>query len=335
MDLLERYLQAVGEYLPAATRLDTLAELRENLLAQMDGRSEELGRPLMEDEVAGMLKEHGRPVVVAARYLPQQYLVGPALFPFYVMTLRKVAPFVALVFFVLRLVAVFFGERKADWGEALVESVFQVIPTLLIFLAVVTIVFVVIERAQGANATSAWKDWNPKELPAVTRLGTMRPAPGRMVDVLVHCVWMAYVIAIPFHPYLVMGPGAAYLRGISVWFAPVWHTFYWMLIAVLILQLVAKLLALRSGPQPWRTPFELVTTALGVVAPGYLALSGAPLVATGPGADLKTLLAVNTMMSLSFRIVLVFILIDVGVQIWKALKGKLPSVFAAGEPHGL
>ena len=31
MDLLERYLQAVGEYLPARTKADTLAELRERL----------------------------------------------------------------------------------------------------------------------------------------------------------------------------------------------------------------------------------------------------------------------------------------------------------------
>ena len=38
MDLLERYLQAVGQYLPAATKDDTLAELRANLLEQMDAR---------------------------------------------------------------------------------------------------------------------------------------------------------------------------------------------------------------------------------------------------------------------------------------------------------
>ncbi|RZU38896.1 hypothetical protein BDD14_0200 [Edaphobacter modestus] len=31
MDLLERYLQAVGEHLPARGRADTLAELRANL----------------------------------------------------------------------------------------------------------------------------------------------------------------------------------------------------------------------------------------------------------------------------------------------------------------
>jgi hypothetical protein len=48
MDLLERYLQAVGQYLPAKGKDDTLAELRANLLAEMDGRAEEFGRPLNE-----------------------------------------------------------------------------------------------------------------------------------------------------------------------------------------------------------------------------------------------------------------------------------------------
>ena len=81
MELLERYLQAVGQYLPVRTKADTLAELRANLMAQMEGREEELGRGLTQAEVASVLEKHGRPVLVAARYLPQQYLIGPAWFP--------------------------------------------------------------------------------------------------------------------------------------------------------------------------------------------------------------------------------------------------------------
>ena len=67
MELLERYLQAVGQYLPAKGKMDTLAELRENLLAQMEGREEELGRALTQGEVADVLEKHGPPVLVAAR----------------------------------------------------------------------------------------------------------------------------------------------------------------------------------------------------------------------------------------------------------------------------
>src|ERR1700727_1880270 len=98
MELLERYLQAVGQYLPAKGKMDTLAELRENLLAQMEGREEELGRPLTQGEVADVLERHGHPVLVAARYLPQQHLIGPQWFPIYWFTLKKSFPFVALVY---------------------------------------------------------------------------------------------------------------------------------------------------------------------------------------------------------------------------------------------
>ena len=67
MDLLARYLHAVGQYLPAKGNDDTLAELRANLLAEMENREEELGRPLNEVEVAAVLEHHGRPAMVAAR----------------------------------------------------------------------------------------------------------------------------------------------------------------------------------------------------------------------------------------------------------------------------
>ena len=34
----------------------------------------------------------GRPMLVAARYLPQQYLIGPGMFPIYWYTLKKSFP---------------------------------------------------------------------------------------------------------------------------------------------------------------------------------------------------------------------------------------------------
>ena len=83
MDLLERYLQAVGQYLAPATKADVQAELRVNLQAEMDDLAEEKQRPLTESEVAAILKAHGRPILVAARYLPQRYLIGPEVFPFF------------------------------------------------------------------------------------------------------------------------------------------------------------------------------------------------------------------------------------------------------------
>src|ERR1700761_7133739 len=123
MDLLERYLQAVGQYLPEATKDDTLAELRVNLLAQMDDRAEELDRPLNDGDVAAILKEHGKPEKVALRYLPQRSLIGPTIFPFYLFTLRRLLPLVALVYTLAQAAALMLDSADGDLPGHIVVAV--------------------------------------------------------------------------------------------------------------------------------------------------------------------------------------------------------------------
>jgi hypothetical protein len=53
---LNRYLQAVAKCLPREGREDIIAEMRANILSQMEDREAELGRPLTEDEQADTLR---------------------------------------------------------------------------------------------------------------------------------------------------------------------------------------------------------------------------------------------------------------------------------------
>jgi len=70
MDLINRYLQAVKFWLPKNQKQDIVAELAEDLRSQIEDREAELGRQLNESEVAELLKQRGRPVLVANRYRP-------------------------------------------------------------------------------------------------------------------------------------------------------------------------------------------------------------------------------------------------------------------------
>ena len=79
MDLVDRYLQAVKFWLPRQQKQDIIAELSEDLRSQIEDRERELGRKLNYSELAGLLKQRGRPVVVANRFLPQESLIGPVL----------------------------------------------------------------------------------------------------------------------------------------------------------------------------------------------------------------------------------------------------------------
>src|ERR1700738_2779675 len=83
MELLDRYLQAIEFWLPKRQRQDIIAELSEDLRSQIEEKETELGRKLEDAEVEAILKRCGAPLEVASRYRPQQYLIGPALFPIY------------------------------------------------------------------------------------------------------------------------------------------------------------------------------------------------------------------------------------------------------------
>jgi hypothetical protein len=90
MELLDRYIHAVRFWLPKAQGDDIAAELSEDIRSQIEEREAALARPLNEGEVADILKQHGRPLLVANRFQPQKHLIGPVLFPIYCFVLKVV-----------------------------------------------------------------------------------------------------------------------------------------------------------------------------------------------------------------------------------------------------
>lgn len=328
MDLLERYLQAVGQYLPAATKDDTIAELRANLLEQMDAREEELGRPLVESDAALILKAHGKPEMVALRYLPQRSLIGPTIYPFYVFTLKRVMPLILFVC-TLRQGLDFIQIAHAPLAKMVLGLAGSIIWSTLSSVAVLTLVFAGIEWAvQNGYFKKKFTEWNPSELPAVkSHLKVddfVKPFWKRIIDLSFHCIWIAYVLWVPWHPFWIIGPGVFYLDKLGVNFAPVWHTFYVFLMALLLTQLLARLLAFSRGAQTWLQPLELAAHVFGLVALGILVATPVYFVATGVGTDLHKLMAVNEMVGLSIRIALLFSLIGFVKQIWQYAKGWKP-----------
>jgi len=334
MDLLERYLQAVGQYLPEETRADTMAELRANLLEQMDARAEELGRPLTEGEAGDVLRAHGKPELVALRYLPQQSLIGPTIYPFYRMTMARVLPLVIFVSAIAGGIDFVTGQHGSP-AHALVGFALGLIPSLLISAAVITIVFATIERTLDHGKLKwKWDAWDPAKLPAVKAQAggenTPKSAVKRVIDLIVHCLWMAYVLWVPWHPFWILGPGVFYLDTLGVALAPVWHTFYLLLIVLLVVQLAMKLIAFLPAFQSWLKPLKLGTDLLGVVAIGLLAWVPIYFVPAGPAVDLEKIAQVNHAVGLAFKIAFVISLAGVPLagllkRGWGYLKRQLPT----------
>lgn len=319
MDLLNRYLQAVGQYLPAKGKEDTLAELRANLLAQMEGREEELGRPLNNSEVAAVLAEHGRPVLVAARYLPQQYLIGPGLFPIYWITLKKSLPLVALLY-VASQAAVMIGKGGDD-NYSIGAAIGHFPSVLLIFWAVMTLGFCIFEYGQGRlfPRIQVSDKWDPMELPELTHADKQPSLVGGIADLIVSLLAIAFLLAIPHQPYLLLGPGAPYLRGLPIGITPEWHIFYWQIVALMVAAIPLKVMTLFPGMARWRKGLNLATKALGILGLVVLVQARSYFV---PSASLGSMSAdslanINWSINVGFKVVLAISVINFLWDIWK------------------
>jgi hypothetical protein len=316
MDLLERYLQAVGQYLPARGKSDTLAELRANLLAEMDGRAEEVGRPLNESEVAAVLEKHGSPGAVAARYLPRQSLIGPALFPLYWFTLRKIFPLVLLVYATEQATKYLFGGENWSLGSAI-----RPLPVVVFtFWAWMTLGFSVFEFAQGRYfAGVKWQEkWSVRDLPAVAQQKGPSFA-NRVADLIVNTLMFLWLLAVPTHPYLILGPGGT-LRWMPFGLSPEWHIFYWQIIALFGVMLILKFCQFLTRSVTLLQGLGLATQAASLLVLVVMVQARTYFVSVPQGDKLPsfgTLASVNYWVNFGFKVALVVAVIKLAADIWQ------------------
>ncbi|MGC2695773.1 MAG: hypothetical protein WA738_08275 [Candidatus Angelobacter sp.] len=169
MELIERYLQAVRFWLPKAQQQDITAELRDDIQSRIEDKESALGRRVNEDEIVAILQQSGHPMRTAARYQPQESLIGPALFPLYkfvvkIIALGYLAPW-ALVWFAMMLFMP--SYRAQHLGVAMLGTWASFWSIAFTLFGIITLVFVVLERFQ--SRLGYLQKWDPRKLPRVAQ----------------------------------------------------------------------------------------------------------------------------------------------------------------------
>jgi hypothetical protein len=263
MELLDRYLQAVKKHLPWQRQDDIIAELRANLESQLEEKQEELGRPLTSAEAEAWLQQLGSPVQMASHYQPQQYLIGPAIYPVYLYVLRISSMWALAIYTLVATITLVLGPSIS--GEAVAQAAFR-LPSIVIQVAAwVTLVFAALEfiatRYPGKCPPIAgfYANWSPSTLPPLEPVhapGTKRPSYAQAVtEVIFGFVVLAWLVVVPRHPFLMFGPGITFLRASPFRLNPVLLTFYWWIVGLNALQLAWRCIDLLRGA--WQHPGPL------------------------------------------------------------------------------
>jgi hypothetical protein len=297
MDLLERYLQAVKKYLPWQRQDDILAELRANLESQLEDQEAEIGRPLNNAEMERWLKQLGSPMQVAGRYQPQQYLIGPTVFPTYWYVMRLAIFWMLAVYAIVIAVQIFSAPDPTF--SAVVRAALRVPGVMIATAAWVTLIFAVLEYTmthypgKWPATANVLAEWSPGSLPPLERGAIGRKKPRSfataVAEVVFGIIFLIWLLMVPGHPVLMFGPGEQYMHLSPFQLQPVWWQFYWWAVALNICQLGWHLLDLVHGNwQGERVAQRIAAKLLGLIPLVVLIEAPDQLLVTlkNPAADL-------------------------------------------------
>ncbi|HKW18852.1 MAG TPA: hypothetical protein VJO35_15190 [Terriglobales bacterium] len=325
MELLEKYLQAVKFWLPSAQQNDIIAELRDDIRSEVEERENSLGRSLNENEWEFLLKQRGRPLLVAEKYLPQRSLIGPVLFPAYWFVLR-----LALLCYFLPWIAVWMGlvlfspeYRAHHLGLGAIKDISFLFFNIPFVFAVVTIVFATLEQVKDKRWLT--QDWSPRKLPRVRDTKRI-PRANSGAELILNTIFGIWWLKILW-TLTVFESG-----GIKLTLPPIWHKFFWAFLLLLVVN--TSLSALNFIRPYWtreRHGLKAAANLLSAIVLIFIVKNFAPMFASGPVIVLQGKVVSLPWMftfglTIGFGIGAIVCVILTFVEVWKALKSdRAPS----------
>jgi len=312
MDLIDRYVAAVRRHLPARLQHDIGQELTDNLRSEAEALEEQAGHPLGDDEQAALLKKHGHPWLMASRYLPQQQLIGPALYPYYRQTLLIIVFWVVLpITLIGGTVAAIYSDNPAQAWARMMGAVWN---AAIYSVGIITIVFAFLERER--IRFTALDNWNPAQLPNATD--------GRTIPRGESVAGLAFAMT-----FLLWWLGLIHVPVIDSWdgqpirFVPaqIWTTMFYPILVTLAASIAVHIIDLL---RPWRTLgvslFDLAIGAANVAICGFVIRAGHFVEVVGNPGRADTLTRANYFANASiewtFIVLAAVFLLDMLYEVW-------------------
>jgi hypothetical protein len=263
-NLIDTYVSEVGRRLPKKTRADIEAEIRSILQDMLEERSQKTGKPVDEELTLEVLKEYGAPEKVAATYLGERYLIGPRLYPTFMLVLRIVLIVTGV------LAAIGFGIAvyqttltPMNAFETIIRAIASFGTSIMIALGNIVLIFAILEwtvfRADGkveVKGLPKEKEWDPRSLTRVSAPNQVKM--GETIVEIVGC--FAAIVIFNFYPQIIgFTPSLNSLVGSGNWavgfgsatFTPLLseNFFYFIpyLTLVWVLTIILDIFLLRMG----------------------------------------------------------------------------------------
>ena len=142
---------------------------------------------------------------------------------------------------------------------------------------------------------------------------------NRVADLIVNTLIFLWLLAVPTHPYLILGPRGT-LRGMPFGLSPEWHIFYWQIVALFGVMLVLKFCQFMTRSVALLQGLGLATQAVSLLVLAVMVQARTYFVSVAQGdrlPSLETLASVNYWVNLGFKVALVVAVIKLAADIWQ------------------
>ena len=335
-NLIESYVSEVGRRLPRRTRKDIEAEIRSILQDMLDERSQKTGKPVDEEMTLEVLKAYGAPEKVAATYQGERYLIGPRLYPTFMLVLRIVLVVVGVLAAIGLGIAISHTLNPQNAIETVLTAIGNFLASSMTALGNIVLIFAIIEWALYRAGSQVdfkglptEKEWDPNSLLKTSPSNQVKLG-ETIVEIVGAC---AAIIIFNFYPQIIsfgifsngnwyMGAGTAISTPLL---SESFFHFVPYLTVVWVLTILLDIVLLRMGH--WNVPTRLFLIALRIVsmviaaamlgAPSLLAITAASLTpAIGSPEAAHSLI---TLLNLFVRIALWLSIIGNVVEIIRAI----------------
>jgi hypothetical protein len=323
MEIIDRYIHEVGNRLPRKLRTDVQMELHTLLREMLEERAGDAGRPADAALAAQVLREFGSPHEVAERYAPRpQYLIGPRWYPTYILIVKIIAIVLPSILGAFLVVALVFSQGPLAPLSAgkVARTVWSFVSGGIFNLAILTLVFAIVERTQIQPDKEEIKAWDPSTLPPIDDPDRIS-AGGTVLEMY---LILAVAVLLNFYPHWVVAgikfEGDLAVPGLSL-LLPSFVVHMPLINAYLALVFFLKLVVLRHGR--WRDETRWAEFGLGLFGAAILYL-----IIIGP-----EVFRFDWITKAVFKGWLAFVLVDCGARFYRLLKRQwFEPVTSSGVP---
>jgi hypothetical protein len=221
-NLIDSYVSEIGRRLPKKMRSDIEAEIRSTLQDMLEERSQKTDKPVDEEMTLQVLKEYGSPEKVAATYQGERYLIGPRLYPIFLIVLRIVLIVLGILAAVALGIAIYQTTlAPLNAFETIVKAIANFAASSMTVLGNIVLIFAILEWAlyrAGAKVDLKGlpkeKEWDPRSLTKISSPNQVKM--GETIVEIVGC--FAAIVIFNFYPQIIgFTPSLNGLVGSGTW----------------------------------------------------------------------------------------------------------------------